>query len=415
MITNNSINIKDKTVVSLSLITAICLLGNSMLYVTLPLYWQEAGLNSLWEVGILLSINRIVRLPLNAFVGWLYSRIKLRLALIIAVSLAAIATLSYGIFTGFKIWLILRTLWGISWSLLKLGGFFSVISEAEEDDRGRLMGKYNGLHRLGDFFGMLVGGHLTGVLGFKITLVFFGILTLLALPITIFFVPNYRVIDTKNNEMSSNRINYSFQIMRVIIGGLIIAMLFEGIIASTLSLLVTNHYKEGIIILGLGITTAALSGFLQGIRWLWEPFLAPLIGRWSDSKGNRQALFKPFLALGIIGFLIAAIDFDLSLPLWIGVIMLLMVTATALVTLSDSLASDIAKQTLSLRIMTIYTIALDVGAAIGPVISYQLIVLKSGLLYTYLLGTILLLIVLLLWVVPEKYSKITYLNNKGYY
>ncbi|MFZ7101256.1 MAG: MFS transporter [Peptococcaceae bacterium] len=398
--------IKDQTVVSVSLVTAVCLLGNSMLYVTLPLYWQEAGLNSLWEVSIILSVNRVVRLPLNAFVGWLYSKIKIRPALVAAVALAAAATWGYGIFSGFKMWLILRTLWGISWSLLKLGGFLAVISEAGEDDRGRLMGKYNGLHRLGDFFGLLAGGVLTGILGFKTTLVLFGFFIFLVLPVVFFLVPNYRVFDTKNIKAESG-LNLSFAVIRVMAGGLIIALLFEGIVASTLSLFVARHYQESIFIAGFCITAAALSGFLLGIRWLWEPFLASLIGGWSDRQENREVLFLPFLALGAIGFFITALDFPLPLPVWIGVVLLLMVTATALVTLSDSLASDIAKQKFSVRIIAIYTIVLDIGAALGPFMAYQLITLQTGLFYPYLLGGILLLTVLVLWIVPPAFRKQT--------
>lgn len=40
-------------VVMIAAITALCILGDSMLYVVLPTHWQEAGLTSLWEVGAL--------------------------------------------------------------------------------------------------------------------------------------------------------------------------------------------------------------------------------------------------------------------------------------------------------------------------------------------------------------------------
>jgi MFS family permease len=396
-----SINFKDKTVVSISLITAACLLGNSMLYVTLPLYWQEVGLGSLWEVGILLSINRFVRLPLNAFIGWLYGRIAIRAGLIMAVTLAALATLGYGIFSGFWIWVLLRIFWGAAWSLLKLGGFFTVLMEAEGEQRGRLMGKYNGLHRLGDFFGMLVGGFLTGLLGFRTTLLIFGLIIALAIPCSLILMPNYYIGDiAKKETMDHEKMDFSFSVIRVVIGGLIIALLFEGVIASTFSLLINEHYQKGLIIVGFTITTAAMSGFLQGIRWLWEPFLAPYIGRWSDRMAGRQLLFIPFLFFGSLGFLLAA--FKLPLPIWILVTLLLMISATALVTLSDSLASDVAKNSSTVKVMTIYTIALDVGAALGPFISYQLVILKSGLIYTYTLGAILLFSLALLWIIPKK-------------
>ena len=60
-------------VIVVSLITAACLFGDSMLYIVLPVHYQDAGLSSLWEVGIILSMNRLIRLPLNPLVGRLYT------------------------------------------------------------------------------------------------------------------------------------------------------------------------------------------------------------------------------------------------------------------------------------------------------------------------------------------------------
>lgn len=54
-----------QSIVALALITAICLAGDAMLYIVLPIHWSGVALNSLIEVGVLLSINRFVRLPLN--------------------------------------------------------------------------------------------------------------------------------------------------------------------------------------------------------------------------------------------------------------------------------------------------------------------------------------------------------------
>lgn len=59
-------------VVMIAIITGLCILGDSMLYVVLPTHWNEAGLTSLWEVGALLSINRFIRVPLNPIVSRLY-------------------------------------------------------------------------------------------------------------------------------------------------------------------------------------------------------------------------------------------------------------------------------------------------------------------------------------------------------
>jgi MFS family permease len=146
---------KKQPVIIVALVTAICLMGDSMLYIALPIYWKEVGLLSLWEVGLLLSVNRFVRLPLNPLIGWLYNKISLRTGLLIAVVLATLTTIGYGLASGLVMWLILRCVWGIAWSLLRLRGFFTVIRCAEAHNQGQFMGTYNGLYRLGSLFGML--------------------------------------------------------------------------------------------------------------------------------------------------------------------------------------------------------------------------------------------------------------------
>ena len=124
---SGKINKNQKALIVISLLTAACLLGDSMLYIVLPTHWQEAGLTSLWEVGILLSVNRFVRLPLNPIISWLYGRLSSRNGILLAGLLAVCTTISYGFIQGFTIWLIMRCIWGIAWTLLRLGAYFTIL------------------------------------------------------------------------------------------------------------------------------------------------------------------------------------------------------------------------------------------------------------------------------------------------
>jgi hypothetical protein len=86
-----------RPVIIIALITAVSLFGDAMLYVALPTHWTEAGLSSLIEVGILLSANRFIRLPLNPLISWLYRKLSIRNGLFIAVFIAGSTTLLYGL------------------------------------------------------------------------------------------------------------------------------------------------------------------------------------------------------------------------------------------------------------------------------------------------------------------------------
>lgn len=154
----DSVDENKKMVIVISLLTAACLLGDSMLYIVLPIHWQEVGLASLWEVGILLSVNRMVRLPLNPLVGWLYGRMSSRCGVLFAGLLATCTTVSYGLCKGFILWVIFRCIWGMAWTFLRIGAYFIIFEISCETNRGYYMGMYNGLYRLGSLGGMLVGG-----------------------------------------------------------------------------------------------------------------------------------------------------------------------------------------------------------------------------------------------------------------
>ncbi|WP_182914720.1 hypothetical protein [Paenibacillus thiaminolyticus] len=95
----------------------------------------------MWEVGILLSVNRLVRLPLNPLIGWLYRKMSKRAGILLAVLLASVTTASYGLAGSFWLLILIRSVWGgLAWSFLRLGGYFTSIELSDKTNRGRIMG-----------------------------------------------------------------------------------------------------------------------------------------------------------------------------------------------------------------------------------------------------------------------------------
>ena len=375
-----AINERQRVIV-VAITIALCLLGDSMLYIALPLFWGEVGLNSLWEVGLLLSVNRVIRLPFHPLVGWLYKRIPLRSGLIAAVVLTTVVTVGYGLWDGFWVWLVLRSAWGIAWSFLILGGLFTVVTYSEEDNRGYLMGTFNGFYRLGSLFGMLLGGILSGIIGIKNVAVLFGAFPVVGIPLLYLYITRHKPSAMFWNETSLKISWFSRQAFNVFVSGLLVAMLIRGLLASTLSLVIDRHFDLDVLLWGLVLGAGALSGIIQAARWTWEPFLATHIGRLSDGPSGRTPLLALSLVIAALGFFLVPLSFPLF-P-WLLIILLVMVTATSLTTLIDSLAADLAKRSSSLSLMTAYSMAVDLGAALGPLISYLVIMLKHGLFLAY--------------------------------
>ncbi|MEL7565771.1 MAG: MFS transporter [Dehalobacterium sp.] len=367
---NNQTYINRKPVIVISLLTAACLLGDSMLYVVLPIHWQEVGLASLWEVGILLSVNRMVRLPLNPLVGWLYGKMSSRSGILFAGILATCTTLSYAVFKGFIFWLILRCIWGIAWTFLRLGGYFTILEVSSDSNRGYYMGMYNGLYRLGSLGGMLIGGFLADRFGIGITALFFGTVTFLAIPFTFRLIPVAGPQEREENKPIDLSAIVNSNVIWTLVTGLFIAMIYQGAFTSTLSYLIQTHNSATILIAGVSIGAASLAGILQALRWGWEPWLAPWFGRVSDGRFGRRTILTVTFVFAALLFLLVPVQ--LPLGLWLMLIMTILLTATILTTVIDAAACDVASCSSQKVFMTAYSFSIDIGAALGPLTAFTL-------------------------------------------
>ncbi|MFD2830808.1 MFS transporter [Corticicoccus populi] len=388
---------RSKNIVTIALVTACCLLGDSMLYIALPIYWREAGLDGLWQVGVLLAVNRFVRLPLNPVVGKIYGKISLKAGLMFAVFLSIITTVGYGFAGSFAAWLVLRALWGLAWSFLRIGGLSTVSIYGGDNKQGEAMGVYNGLYRLGSLGGMLGGGLLTPFFGLSWVSIIFGLFSAFGI---ILLAAVYKTEKLKKDPLKKKEKRMSpvslIQKHALIMGSSFgITMIIQGVFAATLSTLIVYHYGDAVDFWSVAVASAALSGILQALRWAWEPFLAKQVGIWSDGKKGRIPYLIGSLFIGAVSFPLLIVSF--SPLIWVGVTILAMLVSTALTTLVDARASDEAQGQDRVRFFTYYTVIQDLGAAAGPFLGYILISFAFGYEMLYILCGGFLFIMMFLW------------------
>ena len=125
-----------RSVLIISAIVALSLLGDQMLYVVLPVAHKAVGVPVIY-IGLLLSANRLVRLLTNTFAGYIIKRFGREWPFILALLLGALTTFAYGIAYGVWIFLIIRLLWGMSWSFIRIEGLSTVLDVASKKTRGR--------------------------------------------------------------------------------------------------------------------------------------------------------------------------------------------------------------------------------------------------------------------------------------
>lgn len=362
----------ETPIYAIALITAVCLFGDSMLYVALPTHFREVGITSLIEVGALLSVNRFVRLPLNPVIGFLYRKITPRQGIVLAVVLAGITTMLYGVAKGFWAWMIIRAVWGLAWSFFKIGAFLLIIELSNDDNRDNLMGRYNGLYRLGSLVGMLGGGFFADQFGIGRVSLIFGVAAFLAIPATIRYIPS-----TKGSMHAKPRVSVDQKqwwadshVLWVLASGLLVAMSLDGLLTATLSHVISIRHSVIVKWFWISMGASTVAGTLQAIRWFLGPWISPWIGRLSDGRWGRIRILA--LTLGAATVLMGLVPIHTPFGIWLVLIFLLLLASSLVTTLSDSVASDVATTSSRVAVMTTYAMALDVGAALGPTLGYGL-------------------------------------------
>ncbi|MGD8190812.1 MFS transporter [Brevibacillus ginsengisoli] len=358
-------------VIRLALITAAALLGDSFLYIALPLFWHEAGLNSLWQVGILLAINRFIRLPLHPLVGWFYQKVSIWTGLRIAVGLAVITTVGCSLVHTFGGWLLFRALWGVAWTLLRQGSYLHIHHVSHSGNQGYLNGLFNGFYRLGSLFGMAAGGILCEWITYDQVLQGFALLML----------PGFWLIRRSGGKGTIPlKGNIDLKIprsrrwrnreMAVLLTSMVIALIYQGMFTSTISRLVAIHVGDQISVGKWLIGASSIAGVLQGLRWGWEPWIAPWIGKKADQTEDRHFLFGGVL-IGA-AFLFIGILSSVSIPIWLLMVLALLFTASLVTTLVDALMTASLTIHNRHRFLPSYTWATDIGATLGPIIGFWL-------------------------------------------
>ena len=384
----------QKRVVGIALITAVAVLGDAMLFIVLPLYWREFGLTAIWQIGVLLSINRFVRLPINPLVGLFYKHFQLRTGVFIAVTLAVVTTFSYGTIQSFWILVVMRALWGVAWSLLRLGGFLTVIDVTDDHNRGKYVGLYNGLWGLGGLIGMLAGGFLVDQTSIFFVTTIFAVLGALSIPAIMLLVPDSKRTNEKEISSLIKKRWLTPYVSMVFVTGATMGFIVFGLFASTLSPLIEATYIEQWTVAQFTIGAASLAGILQAIRWGWDPFLAPWIGKQLHSKQRMlKVLLIPLFLGGTMFIVLGNIQ---SIFILIVGLLIFQLLSTIFVTTTDTIATNAAAHLDKVKVMTVHTVVVDIGAALGPFVTFSLLGI-IGLSSVYMAAGFLLILLGIMW------------------
>src|SRR4051794_33795965 len=233
-----------------TLISSACLgivwPGDVVLYVVLPLYAAEFGLDAL-AVGLLLSVNRVVRILGYGWVSPLARRYGAKALTATACLAAALSTLGYGLLGGFALLFAARVLWGGAWGVINL--MMNAYAYGDGRNAGSRVGLSRAVSSVGAVLALLSAGPLCLGLGPHVMFTIYGLVGLAAFPLALALSP--RVAPPSEARAPRRWLPSDLNMLFFVL-----ALAADGVLGATVSLLLSAYVSAGSAIVGASLLLA---------------------------------------------------------------------------------------------------------------------------------------------------------------
>ena len=351
-----SVRPPSKPVVFVGIATALSLLGDQVLYSVLPVYFDELGLAPI-EVGLILSVNRWIRLITNHFAYRMAERFRSDLLFAVALLLGSFTTAMYFFTSLFTVLFVARLLWGLAWSFIRHVGVLDVMQGVPAEVSGRTMGVYNGISRLGSVTGLFGGALLVDLVGFSTAVLAIACISVVAIPVGMKAKLSDRPLPRE--QLEASRGTPGIRMYSVI--GFALGAVGPGLVTATLGAVLLDRLGAA----AFAVSAATLTGAVLAARYVLDSLAAPWLGGLSDRYGVRTIVIV-FTSLGGVALLFAA-----SVHNVYAVSILIIVffaTGTALQAGGTGAVSQLGSGPFRHYITT-----MDFGAAAGPLLGWWLL------------------------------------------
>ena len=360
----NSIETKNRTRFFLvSAVVSLSLLGDSLLYAVLPARPEDFHV-LVWQVGVLLGANRLVRLITNEVAGRIVHHSSSNKPLLLAVIIGSLTTASYTLPWGFWGLLIARMIWGACWSVLRVEGYLSVLDISTARNRGKLFALYQIIIRGGSGGGVLLGGFLCDLVGMRQTFLLYCVVSALGVPLVLGSppaTPAGAAFQKKRTPKLSIERSHLF-LWFCALGISLVDQMFSNLTGR----IVADRIMPGFPFL-FGV--ASLTGLLLSFKSIGSLIITPLAGALGDRFGRRRLLLILTLSqIPVIGTLAFTTHWLVTILVLVAQSMI--VIAARLIVYS--MAGDSAVSEARAIYMSRFSTFTDLGTAVGPILSFSL-------------------------------------------
>lgn len=283
-------NQKLKAPVFASLSLAFASFGDAFLYPFLPVNHAAVGVPVVW-IGVLLSINRFVRIFSNTWIVRLLAKYGLRWITVLAVALAVLSTAGYALASSVFLWLLFRIVWGLAFSALRLT---TIGYSLKQSQQGFALGLTRGIQEAGPMIVLFITPLLLHQFNTDET---FIILTALSLPALYFAWRLPKYADKIPVVTKKNFLQFPSTVNTITFAS---SFLIDGLIVVVLGVLFLQH-NESISLL----TATTLAAVYLGYRRVCFVLFSPA-GGWVADKIGIKRIFSLSLLMMIAGLSILA-------------------------------------------------------------------------------------------------------------
>lgn len=323
------------------LVIAFGMIGDTLLYAVLPLYHEDFGL-SFVMVGVLLSLNRWIRLFANSGVAAIGERIGPHTLMVAAAVGSAVSTTLYGLTESSAVQIAARILWGISYASLNLATLAYAVSDRA--NAGKRVGTSRAAIGLVQAMSLVGGAWIVLQVGPRSVFLIFGALTLVSLAAAL-LLPSLPAEPVTHHKGFCLPIPHRLEAW-----GFVMGFTGDGVFLLTLAFLL----KDSVTSVAAVVATASL----LALRWLVEITTGPLGGWIGDRFGARRIAIANATVL-VAGFVLIALGRDVTGALLVVLSRGMFNTLIPVLVIERGQGSVLSSQ-------ASYSTWRDFGAAVGP-------------------------------------------------
>ena len=292
---------RDAPAISTALLVSASLLGDTLLYTVLPVTASSLGI-SRPMVGVLLSINRWVRLLTNPLAARLYERFPAGALVVVAIVLSAVSTAMYALPAALAVFLLGRLLWGFCFSLLRLGSFLATLEDAATH-AGRRIGNTRSIWGIGYFAGAAFAPFAVESLGWTGACLVAAALTLVAGIGPAYMSASWRRRIRVPEEGHIPASVWEPRLLALFVTATVQLGLYAGILVAAGGFRVDELFHDGAPIFAAVVPATFVAAAFLLTQRIAQVVWTPIAGRWSDRSSNGAFVTSTVIALASVAIL----------------------------------------------------------------------------------------------------------------